>query len=410
MAIDPTTGMEQLPETSKLAGAFPSAPKGYIGPKEIAPALQEVSRKQADVEAELAKSDIRIEKAKREEQAQKAEKMQEFYKSEKKAIEELPERAAYKKSVEDLAAAKFEPTKDNMQSIANLFSLMGVIGAVIGKGNAMQGMYAMNGVLEGHIKGRRDLVKQQALEFEKNFKVLQTKVDAAYKELQEAVNLRIYDQKAGQEAITMAIARSESPLLKEMEARQGPLRTLNFLKDVKENTLGKMVSLNNDLRAKAEDRELRRSLYEMRYGEEKLAPAERKEKRGIENLSTEMERLRATFKPEYANFVVDAAGDLTASAKARLAGDPEMSNWWRAYENVAMPERHAMFGAALTGGEQASWRKASIGPGNSDKEIESWFNERERILENKLDSFQKLNKQRKVSGSPDLSSDPAGIL
>jgi len=264
MAVNPITGMEDLPEVSKLAGGFPAASKGYIGPKEIAPALKEISEKEASAQAELAQSDIRMEKAKREEEATKAEKMKGFYEGEKKALEALPERAAYKKSVEELNAAKFEPTKDSLKDIAGLFSLMGVIGTVLGKGNATQAMYAMNGMMEGHIKGRKDLVKQQAVEFEKNFKALQTKVDASYKELQDAVNLRMYDQRAGQEAITMAIARSESPLLKEMEARQGPMRTLAFLKDVKDNTLGNMVKLNNDLRAKADDRALREQIAELK--------------------------------------------------------------------------------------------------------------------------------------------------
>jgi hypothetical protein len=256
--------MEELPEVSKLAGSFPAASKGYIGPKELAPALKEVTEKEAAAQAELAQSDIRMEKAKREEEATRAEKMKGFYEGEKKALEALPEREAYKQRVEDLNAAKFEPTKDTLQDIAGLFSLMGVIGTVLGKSNATQAMYAMNGMMEGHIKGRKDLVNQQTLEFDKNFKALQTKVDSAYKELQDAVNLRMYDQRAGQEAITMAIARSESPLLKEMEARQGPMRTLAFLKDVKDNTLGNMVKLNNDLRAKADDRALREQIAELK--------------------------------------------------------------------------------------------------------------------------------------------------
>ena len=264
MATNPITGMEELPEVSKLAGSFPAASKGYIGPKELAPALKEVTEKEAAAQAELAQSDIRMEKAKREEEATRAEKMKGFYEGEKKALEALPEREAYKQRVEDLNAAKFEPTKDTLQDIAGLFSLMGVIGTVLGKSNATQAMYAMNGMMEGHIKGRKDLVNQQTLEFDKNFKALQTKVDSAYKELQDAVNLRMYDQRAGQEAITMAIARSESPLLKEMEARQGPMRTLAFLKDVKDNTLGNMVKLNNDLRAKADDRALREQIAELK--------------------------------------------------------------------------------------------------------------------------------------------------
>lgn len=257
MATNPITGMEELPEVSKLVGSFPASPKGYIGPKELAPALKEVSEKESAAQAELAQSDIRMEKAKREEEATKAEKMKAFYEGEKRAIEALPQREVYKERVAELNAAKFEPTKDTLQDIAGLFSLIGVIGTVMGKGNAMQAMSAMNGMMEGHIKGRRDLVKQEALEFDKNFKALQTKVDAAYKEFQDAVNLRMYDQKAGQEAITMAIARSESPLLKEMEARQGPMRTLAFLKDVRDNTLGNSVKTYNELKAKAEERAIR---------------------------------------------------------------------------------------------------------------------------------------------------------
>jgi hypothetical protein len=257
MATNPITGMEDLPEVSKLVGSFPASPKGYIGPKELAPALKEVSEKEAAAQAELAQSDIRMEKAKREEEATKAEKMKDFYEGEKRAIEALPQREVYKERVAELNAAKFEPTKDTLQDIAGLFSLIGVIGTVMGKGNAMQAMSAMNGMMEGHIKGRRDLVKQEALEFDKNFKALQTKVDASYKELQDAINLRMYDQRAGQEAITMAIARSESPLLKEMEARQGPMRTLAFLKDVRDNTLGNSVKTYNELKAKAEERALK---------------------------------------------------------------------------------------------------------------------------------------------------------
>ena len=256
MATNPTTGMEDLTEVNKLTGAFPAAQKGYIGPKELAPALKEVSQKEAVAQEELAKSDIRVEKAKREEEATKAEKMKGFYEGEKKALEELPERAAYKQSVEELNAAKFEPTKDTMQDIAGLFSLMGVVGIVLGKNNANQAMYAMNGMMEGHIKGRRDLVKQQAVEFDKNFKVLQAKVESAKQELEEAMRLRMYDQRAGEEAISIAVARSESPFIKESVARVGVQKTINTLNDTLK-TVETMVKLQNDLQGKADERAAR---------------------------------------------------------------------------------------------------------------------------------------------------------
>ena len=193
--------IQGLPETSKLMGAFPKAPKGYVGPQELAPALQEIDVKSAEAQKALGESDIRMEKAKREEAATTGELKKAFYEKEKEAELAMPERAATKAAREDLAAAKFEPTKDTVQDIAGLFSLMGVVGMVIGKKNALQGMYAMNGMMEGHIKGRKDLFTREAAEFDKQFKILQAKVESATKELEEARKLRIYDQKAGEEAI-----------------------------------------------------------------------------------------------------------------------------------------------------------------------------------------------------------------
>jgi len=249
--------LQNLPEASKLMGSFQKAPKGYIGPKEIAPALQEIDVKAAEAQKQLGESDIRIEKAKREEAAATGELKKAFYEKEKAAELEMPERAAAKSAREDLAAAKFEPTKDTVQDIAGLFSLMGVVGMVIGKKNAVQGMYAMNGAMEGHIKGRKDLFTRQAAEFDKQFKILQAKVESTTKELEEARKLRIYDQKAGEEAIAIAVARSESPLIKEMTARLGIEKTINVLNQTKE-TVSKMAGLQNDLQKAADDREFKK--------------------------------------------------------------------------------------------------------------------------------------------------------
>jgi hypothetical protein len=254
--------LQDLPEASKLMGSFQKAPKGYIGPKEIAPALQEIDVKAAEAQKQLGESDVRIEKAKREEAAATGELKKAFYEKEKAAELAMPERAAAKAAREDLAAAKFEPTKDTVQDIAGLFSLMGVVGMVIGKKNALQGMYAMNGMMEGHIKGRKDLFTREAAEFDKQFKILQAKVESTVKELEDARKLRIYDQKAGEEAIAIAVARSESPLIKEMTARLGIEKTINVLNQTKE-TVSKMAGLQNDLQKAADDRALRKSMLDV---------------------------------------------------------------------------------------------------------------------------------------------------
>jgi len=254
---------QDLPEASKLMGSFQKAPKGYIGPKEIAPALQEIDVKTAEAQKQLGESDIRLEKAKKEQEATTAELRKAFYEGEKEKELAMPERAAAKAAREEFAAAKFEPTKDTVKDIAGLFSLMGVVGMVIGKKNALQGMYAMNGMMEGHIKGRKDLFTREAAEFDKQFKILQAKVESATKELEEARKLRIYDQKAGEEAIAIAVARSESPLIKEMTARLGIEKTINVLNQTKE-TISNMVTLQNNLQKAADDRKLRQSMLDFK--------------------------------------------------------------------------------------------------------------------------------------------------
>ena len=95
-------------------------------------------------------------------------------------MREDPARAQYESLVQEKAGAEFIPSKENAQDLAALFSLMNVIGFAIGAGgkqNAQAAMSAMNGMLEGHQKGRADLYKQQKDIFETNQKLLDKKID-----------------------------------------------------------------------------------------------------------------------------------------------------------------------------------------------------------------------------------------
>jgi hypothetical protein len=121
---------------------------------------------------------------------------------------------------------------------------------------------------------------------------------------------------------------------------------------------------------------------------EKLSPTEKKEVRGVGRLQEEIQLLRETFQPRFANYGADIVGDVAAKVQSRFENDPAMVEWWRRYENVALPERHEMFGATLTGPERESWRKASIGPGSSTAEILSWMGDKDRILNRKLTDYE----------------------
>ena len=252
MALDSITQMPNLPITSAFKASLPAAPNGRIGPKEIAPAAEELSSAISTASQKVGEADVNIEKAKREEQAIGFEKRAEGKRKFVEDIKIMPERQAYKEVVKQERGMEFVPTRDTVQDIAGLFGLLGVVGMVIGKGNAMQAMGAMNGMMEGHRKGRQDLYKQELQQFEKNFKAMQAKVSAALADLQEALKVKQYDNEAGDLEIQAVLARSESPFLKAVKDKQGDAAVLERLKEVNKSVTVDMPRTINDLQEKAD--------------------------------------------------------------------------------------------------------------------------------------------------------------
>jgi hypothetical protein len=405
-----------LPKTAALLGGqgMPKTPKNYVGLSEKSPVVAELTEAQVKAEKDIGMADIGIKRAEQEQKIKDLEGQQVLAQKAAKDIRALPEREVLKTKREEFAEMTFAPTKDNAQDLASLFSLVNVIGMAVGGGgkqNAQQAMYAMNGMLEGYQKGRADLYRKEKDSFDKNFKAMQEAVKTLEKDYEEAVKMYQYDKEAGEIARKLALARSGSPLFKAMEDRVGMVGTLSAIKELR-SSVDKGAILQNNLQAKADaeanaERRSREAMAQRdriarenrisaderarlnRLDKEgKLSPAERKEVRGINNLSDEIQRLKDTFKPEFVNFKADVLGDVAAKVRSRIADDPAMAEWWRRYENVALPERHAMFGATLTGKEQESWRKASIGTGNSTKEVLSWIADKEQALNNKLSGYE----------------------
>jgi hypothetical protein len=398
--------MPKLPKTAALVQPEPT-PKGMIGGAEIGPVLSELSDAESKASFDVAQADINIEQAKREEKATEARmKVEELDKYSEK-LRAMPERQTLQEAREEMSNKTFIPTKDNATDLAAIFSLINIVGMLVGKSDAQRSMYAMNGMLEGYQKGRADLYKKEQVEFDKNFKAMQAKIATLEKALTEAENVMKTDKERGELMVTMALAESDSQVLKAMRQRQGFAAVLDNVGKVKKDMEFVSGLINKNAQeanriAEAKERERRaderakldriaaneRAKLARLDKEGKLSPKERGEVRGINNLSDEIQRLKDTFKPEFANFGADVVGDTAAKIQARFADNPEMANWWRRYENVALPERHSMFGATLTGNEAKSWRKASIGAGSSTAEILSWIGDKERTLTNKLADYE----------------------
>jgi hypothetical protein len=351
----------------------------------------------------------------------------------------------YKRQKEAEPIPAFVPTRDSAEDLAKLFSFIGVAGTIVsrgaGKQAAMGAMSAMTGMMEGWQKGRMDLYNQEKTKFDKDFARVQKIHQDLAKELDIAVKTIATNRELGiRIAEEAALSAGSDVLLAKINkgefigARDMAVRTADAFKESVKQSLaredkfitakaqvdaaqakasaakppkpdiwqmpdGTFIDANKfpdgippkGARKPAAVEAGQRSQARLSATDEarerkaaELSPPERKEYRGLKNLSDEIQLLADTFKPEYANFVFDKAGDITARYQARIANDPGMAEWWRRYENVALPERHSMFGATLAGNEKDSWRKSSIGAGNSTEEILSWIADKERVMDRKI--------------------------
>jgi hypothetical protein len=425
-ALNELTKMPVMPKLPKLASLTQPepTPKGMLGGAEIGPILSELGSAESKAAFDVAQADINIEQAKRQETAKEAKMKAENLDRFSQEVQAMPERKTLQEAREEMSNMAFVPTKDTATDLAAMFSLINIVGMLVGKSDAQRSMYAMNGMLEGYQKGRADLYKKEQIEFDKNFKAMQAKVATLEKGLAEAMEVKKYDREKGDLLVTMALAQSDSQVLKAMRSRQGDVAVLENVRKARKDldTVAGLINSNaQEANRRADALEARkqadRIARENRLAaderarltrldkEGRLSPKERGEVRGINNLTDEIQRLKDTFKPEFANFGADVVGDTAAKFQARFASNPDMANWWRRYENVALPERHSMFGATLTGNEAKSWRKASIGAGSSTAEILSWVGDKERVLTNKLADYETTAASRPSQAAGDIEQD-----
>jgi hypothetical protein len=135
-----------------------------------------------------------------------------------------------------LMDSHFEPSKENLESQVALFSLINVIGFAIGSGgkqNAQQAMSAMNGMLEGHQKGREDVFKQEKVKFDSNFKALQSKATFLENELRHSLEEFTRDKRAADERAAAAFAEAGADFMKTYAEKNGLVAAYERAKEVR---------------------------------------------------------------------------------------------------------------------------------------------------------------------------------
>jgi hypothetical protein len=133
---------------------------------------------------------------------------------------------------------QFKPTQENMQSIATLFSLVGMIGVAMGgagKMSAMGSLNAMTGMMNGWQKGRKDMWEKEKVEFDKNMAKTKSILDDAYKDADRAYKTLAYNREEAAALAGQSAAKLGSQVAKQILEKQGIERYISYLDGVKKD-------------------------------------------------------------------------------------------------------------------------------------------------------------------------------
>lgn len=130
---------------------------------------------------------------------------------------------------------EFHFSQENMQSIATLFSLLGVIAIGGGKGSRMSVMNTMNsltGMMKGWQQGRADVWKREKEEFEKNMAKTRVKLDAYSKKAELAWKTMPYDLEKANAIMAELVAETGSQIVSEKAKLQGIPAVATYLNNL----------------------------------------------------------------------------------------------------------------------------------------------------------------------------------
>ena len=303
---------------------------------------QELARAEGAVETEkqrVAEIESGLQTAAAEKEAGAVREARDIY-QEKLGKEPLPE---------------FVPTQDNVQSIASLFSLIGVMGMVAGKGDAMRAMHAMNGMLEGHQKGRADLYKQEKATFEKNFNAMVKKHEEFRKEMEDAVKTAATDRELGYQKARNAAVKAGSNVVKAMIEKFGVAKAYESL--IADNkSVEKAYELYRQEKQAAAQREATLEAARIRAGGKGLSKENQKAVGSNLNLMSDLSDLsRMVDKVKDEAAVFGLAGYLPQFLTQR-AQSPEARQTLSLLQNITSKELKLRSGATVTVAEFARQR------------------------------------------------------
>ena len=148
------------------------------------------------------------------------------------------------------AMSQFTVSKETLGGMATLASIIGVVGQIAGNTGGKQAslgaIKSMTGMMSGYQRGRADEFKRDQIEFDKQFKILQSKLDRASKEFDRSIAMMPYNMAEAQKIKSTALAGLNSDIIRAVDSKQGIVRANTLLKqtiDVLDKELGRANAL-----------------------------------------------------------------------------------------------------------------------------------------------------------------------
>ena len=133
---------------------------------------------------------------------------------------------------------QFHPTKDNIESLSTLFSLIGVIGMAMGGAGKQSGMLALNsmtGMMKGWQQGRADLWKKEKDEFDKNLASVKVILEDAYRDADRAYKTLAYNRQEAEALAGQSAAKLGGQVGRQILEKQGIEPFINYIGGVKKD-------------------------------------------------------------------------------------------------------------------------------------------------------------------------------
>jgi hypothetical protein len=154
------------------------------------------------------------------------------------------------KKMDSFGDVKFQPTQDNIQDIAGLFSAVGIIGAMIGgsgRNSAMNALSSMTGMLDGWKKGRADLFKQEKVKFDAELNRIKLEKDTLIQKLNMIEKDYSRNKDKAEQDFQVVLAEYNSPILKQIAYAGGIKRTAEYANNTIGKSVDKTVEFNNNI-------------------------------------------------------------------------------------------------------------------------------------------------------------------